>query len=176
MQTGESLIDVSLWWPFRCYLTGVIWNSLTLHGKETCVFPFKAWSSAVVSVSAVFSQVWEHHCIFFFYMLHLNPPDICVGCFPFISIGELHLLPWWLVRRQRQIKFPWARNLSCRSFGPKLGALAALQRGSWNLCHKNDFCVVLLCAPGFPAWFMAAHLKKQTKKSLHLVLLQEIIV
>lgn len=174
MQTGESLIDVSLWWSFKCYLTWFIWNPLTLHVRETYVCPFKAWSSATVSVSAVFSQVWEHHCVF--YMLHLNPSDICVGCFPFINIGELHLLPWWLVRRQRQIKFPWVRNLSFRLFELELGALAALRRGSENHCHKNDFCVVLLCAPGFQIWFMAAHLKKKKKSRLHLILLQEIIM
>lgn len=139
------------------------------------VFPFKAWSSAMVSVAAVFSQVWEHHCVF--YMLHLNPFDICVGCFPFINIGELHLLPWWLVRRQRQIKFPWARNLSFGLFKLEREALAALRRGSENHCHKNVFCVVLLCAFGFQIWFTAAKLFGFLKnKSLHLVLLQEIIM
>lgn len=132
----------------------LIWSPLTLHVRETCVLPFKAWSPATVSDSAIFSQVWEHHCAFC--MLRLNSSDICVGCFPFVNIGELHLLPWWLVRRQRQIKFPWARNLSLRLFKLELGALAAMWRGSENHCRKNDF-YVSCCAPldfKFDLWLL----------------------
>lgn len=138
--------------------SNVIWHGLYEIPwpcmSETCLLLFKAWSRATVSDSAVFSQVWEHHCAFC--MHHLNSSDICVGCFPFINIGELHLLPWWLVRCQRQIKFPWARSLPLRLFELELGALAALWRGSENHHHKNYF-YVSCCAPldfKFDLWLL----------------------